>query len=132
MLLPVKMPDATSKLRAIQGLLLQELAKTKQQILHWSLDMLCKITEGFGTERTKIQQVLEEQCLFNILPFKNNLLLVTSVTGEQHQVEVRIVWGLGSFYHCLGGRSIAQQQSGSELDRGRKEGSRSQEQERLP
>ena len=99
---PVKLSDATSKLRAVWGLLLQELAKAEQQILHWSPDTPCKITEGFGTERTKIQQVLEQQHLFNILPLKNNLLLVTRVTGELHQVEVGVVQGFGSFYWCPG------------------------------
>lgn len=88
-------------LRAVQCSLPQQFANTKQQILHWSPDMPCKVSEGCGTERTKIRQVLKQPHPFNILPFKNNLSLVTSITGELHQVEVDVLWGFGSFYPRL-------------------------------
>lgn len=34
------------------------------------------------------------------MPLKNDLPVITSVTRELHQVEVGVVWGLGSFYQC--------------------------------
>lgn len=71
----MKPSDAISTLRAVQRSLPQQFADTKQQILHWSPDMPCKVSEGCGTERTKIRQVLKQPHPFNILPFKNNLSL---------------------------------------------------------
>lgn len=60
---PVKLSDATPKLRAVQSSLSQELAKAKQQILDQCPDTPCEMTQGFGTERTKIQQLLERAAL---------------------------------------------------------------------
>lgn len=60
---PVKLSDTSPKLRAAESSLSQELAKAKQQILDQSPDTPCEITKGFGTERTKIQQLLERAAL---------------------------------------------------------------------
>lgn len=60
---PVKQSDASPKLGAVQSSLSQELAKGKLQILDQCPDTPCGITKGFGTERTKMQQLLERAAL---------------------------------------------------------------------
>lgn len=60
---PVKQSDAIPKLRAVRSLLSQELAKARQQILDQCPDTPREITKGFGTESTKIQQLLERAAL---------------------------------------------------------------------